>query len=134
MDGNAEPKETVGTPKTITEYTGQNLRIGHRQAAGSTFETYSGKMADLCIWNRKLTTEEFADLYNLRAVPTNGLLARWIMNEGSGTTITDTVGSVTGTLTGGVSWSTTVLNTERSVAGTRALAGARTLAGERTAV
>jgi hypothetical protein len=114
IDGNPDVKSTLSTPKTITEYTGQNIRIGHRQAAGSTFETFSGAMSQLAVWDRALTADEFATIYNTREIPQTNLLAYWAMNEGTGTTITDTVAGVIGTLTGGVTWATTALNTQRS--------------------
>jgi len=134
VDGNAEPKETLGSPKTMKEYTGQNIRIGHRQAAGSTFETFSGKMAQLGLWNRKLSAAEFAELYRFQSVPSTGLLGYYAMNEGTGSAVNNSLATFNGTITGGVTWATTALNTARSVTGSRAVAVNRTVAGSRTIV
>jgi hypothetical protein len=133
IDGNPDPKETVGVPKTIKMYADQNIRIGHRQAAGSTFETFAGKMAGLALWNRKLTAQEFLDMYHKRVIPQSGLLAHWPMDEGSGATVADAVGDNDGTIVGGVTWGTDPLNTGRSSASARALAQSR-LAAIRSAV
>jgi hypothetical protein len=134
IDGNPDPKETVGVAKTVKEYTGQNLRIGHRQAAGSTAETFAGKMGGLLVANKKMSATEFSDYYNFRTVPSTGLRAHWRMDEGTGTTITDNIGGFTGTLTGGVTWETTQLVPSRTASPARTAAGARSLASGRNSV
>lgn len=134
IDGNIDTAHTLGVAKTITEYTGQNLRIGHRQAAGSTFETFAGSMAGLCVWNRVVTPAEFASIYKTQVIPTSGSRAYWPMVEGAGTTIADSIGGFTGTLTGGVTWGSIALNMARSPAIARPSAISRVVAGSRIAV
>lgn len=115
IDGNADPKETLGTPKTITQNASDNLRIGHRQAAGSTFETFSGKMSQLALWNRVLTAAEFMSLFLAGTIPTSGLLASWPMTDGAGSTLAETLNVYPGSIPAGVTWATTVLDIERTL-------------------
>jgi hypothetical protein len=126
IDGNADPYQVSNVnDHTITEYTEQNLRIGHRQQAGSTYEHFTGHMSDLCIWNKVLTEAEIQSIYQTREIPTENLLARWKMDD-TGTTVVDSVNNVSPTLTTGVSFATTALNTSRTSASNRATAFNRT--------
>lgn len=124
IDGNPDVKEDIPV-QTISEYTVQNIRIGHRQAAGSTFEHFGGNMSDLCVWNRALTQYEISALYKTRTVPVSGLRARWTMDD-TGSTVTDLIGGYNATLATGVTFQTTVLDVNRSAAATRLAAGVRT--------
>lgn len=71
--------------------------IGSYRGTGNWF---NGKIDDVRIWNRALSLEEITDCY-IGTAPRNGLVAEWLMNEGSGSTIYDTsVNSNNGTITG----------------------------------
>jgi hypothetical protein len=68
---------------------------------------YNGKMDDVGIWNRALTIGEIADLYKSGAgqQPLNpgfptGSTSLWAMDEASGSTVADSVGSNNATATG----------------------------------
>ena len=69
---------------------------------------WRGKLDNVRIWNVTRTSNQVRDNYE-KDMPsdTNGLVGNWIMNEGTGTTVTDTGGSAqNGTFSGGVSWTT----------------------------
>lgn len=71
-----------------------------RIAANSTvqFGTFDGKMDDLAFYNKELSAAEVASIYdnNLHA---SGLVAFYRFEDGSGTSLSDVVGSNDGTLT-----------------------------------
>ena len=57
---------------------------------------WTGLMDDVRIYNRALSANEVAKIYNWGPPP----VAQWTMNEGSGATIYDTAGTADGTITG----------------------------------
>ena len=62
----------------------------------------NAKFSNALVWNRALTATEIADLYKSGIVPTNGLLGRYKLDEGAGTTAYDTSGNNNhGTITNG---------------------------------
>jgi len=71
-----------------------------RIGANSTvqFGTFDGKMDDLAFYNKELSASEVASIYdnNLHA---SGLVAFYRFEDGSGTSLSDVVGSNDGTLT-----------------------------------
>jgi hypothetical protein len=73
-----------------------HLRIG-TQDGQSHFE---GGIAALRIWSRALTNTEVGDLYQSNQVPTDGLVAQYLLDEGSGTVAFDTSGGNNGTIHG----------------------------------
>ncbi len=68
---------------------------------------FGGKIADPKVYNVQLTQAEVTTLFNGTNV-TRGLVASWAMTEGSGTTITDSVNGIIGTLTNNPTWSSDV--------------------------
>src|SRR5690606_19126437 len=70
---------------------------------------FDGDVADLRLYGRALTEAEAAQLWSGRPVD-SGLISRWKFDEGSGTTLNDSVGSNDGALTGGT-WNTAPANT-----------------------
>jgi len=85
------------------------LEFMDRQSANYT----KGKLYDVRLYNRALTDDEcLARYYNNENI-TSGRVGWWKMNEGSGTTITDSQGTNHGTLTGG-SWKAEVMDKNRS--------------------
>lgn len=72
-------------------------------------EYYGGSVCQPALYSGVLTPTEVADLATgtdptLVGTPTNV----WKYGEGSGTTVADAIGVATGTLTGGVTWSTDI--------------------------
>jgi hypothetical protein len=77
------------------------LRMGHRD--GNSF--FLGALAEIRVWNRPLTRSEIANLYVLNIAPHDGLVAEYLLNEGQGTRVHDTVGGNDGTIYG-ATWKT----------------------------
>src|SRR5262245_9845395 len=79
------------------------LRMGHRDRASFL----EGDLSQVRVWNRALTEQEIADLHNLQAVPTDGLVAEYRLDEGCGTDVHDTAGrgAPNGKILGGATWS-----------------------------
>lgn len=63
----------------------------------------NGEIAEVRVYNVQLAPSEVTTLFNLGNV-TRGMVAHWDMREGSGTTITDSVNSIVGTLTNSPQW------------------------------
>lgn len=63
------------------------LTIGNRSTA--TDRTFDGWIDEPIVWNRVLTAQEISDLYLLGDIPTSGLVAGYLFNEGAGTTVND---------------------------------------------
>lgn len=113
MNGCPDQKSTLVAEHALNATGSDNIRIGHRQRAGTTAEYFSGGMSDLCIWGRVVSAQEFKDMYNnVDKTPTTSLLARWKMDEGSGSTIADSSGNgYTGTFnSAGVTWGSQEIN------------------------
>ena len=56
------------------------------------------------IWNTARTQAEIMSTINSETTARTGLLARWGLNEGSGTTVASSIGAFPGTLTNGTGW------------------------------
>ena len=89
------------TSNAVTGATSTDSAIAFdRIAANSTvqFGTFDGKMDDLAFYNKELSASEVASIYdnNLHA---SGLVAFYRFEDGSGTSLSDVVGSNDGTLT-----------------------------------
>lgn len=67
---------------------------------------YEGNLEEVRYYSSVLTQDEVTKLYNNNIVP-KGCVGEWLLNEGSGTTATDTVGTNNGTISG-ATWSTDV--------------------------
>jgi hypothetical protein len=76
---------------------GYTLNVG----GGANCGPILGSIDEPSVWSRALTYNELSDLYTTGQVPTTGLLVRYLFNEGSGSSATDTSGNAnTGTITG----------------------------------
>ena len=65
---------------------------------------FAGILDEVRIWNVARTGPQIAaDRFN-QLISGTGLVARWGLNEGTGTTTTDSVSSIVGTLTSGPTW------------------------------
>ena len=72
------------------------VRLGTRDF-NSFFE---GRLSRLRIWNRVLEAVEISALYSTDTVASDGLVAEFLLNDGTGTTATDTAQGNNGTLFG----------------------------------
>jgi hypothetical protein len=72
------------------------LRIGSKDLSSY----FQGAIGPIWIWNRPLSASEVGGLFSSGAVPHNGLVAQYLMNEGTGTTIRDSVGGHNGAISG----------------------------------
>lgn len=78
----------AGTPTTLTLFD----YSGHNQA-------FNGLLKDFRTYNRELSASEVSDLYYGREPSTSSLVIRYKMNEGSGTTLTNSATGGNGTIT-----------------------------------
>lgn len=74
------------------------LQIGAARSSSSRVDFFPGAIDDVAVYSRVL----FADEVRVMAGRDLSLVHNWALDEGSGTTTADSVGSRTGTLTGGV--------------------------------
>jgi hypothetical protein len=72
------------------------LRVGSKDLTSY----FQGAIGPIWIWNRPLAAAEISALFSSGTVPSNGLVAQYSMNEGSGTTIHDSIGGSAGTIKG----------------------------------
>ena len=90
----------AGSVAEVAELTSEasTLRIGDRGAGGRAFK---GKMRDIMIWNVKLDATQVSALYFNNIIPATGLVSHWKFDDNTGTSLTDSVGGYTGTITAG---------------------------------
>jgi hypothetical protein len=92
-----------GSPLVITPTLGTAaLRVGTMNPRESFFP---GAFSRMRIWNRALSGSEIESLYRRDSVLPQGLVAEYLMNEGSAVTVYDGAGGNHGTLNGGAFWS-----------------------------
>jgi hypothetical protein len=78
-----------------------------RYASVQDGESYfQGGIAALRIWSRALTNTEVCDLYQSDLVPPDGLVAQYLLDEGSGTVAVDTSGGNNNATIYGATWMT----------------------------
>lgn len=63
------------------------------------------KLADLRFYDLEISSSDVTNLYQGQNVA-GGLVSHWQLTEGSGTSVSDSIGGHTGTLIGGVTWDT----------------------------
>ncbi len=64
-----------------------------------------GEMDGVRMWNRALTASEISTYYSTDVVSQTGIQAYWSMDEGTGSTSTDTVSNIVMTMGGAYTWS-----------------------------
>lgn len=112
------PTSALGTP--ISAGTISSLFIGKGQtSAQADIQFLPGTIKDFRIFNGALSSTEVSDLYYNGVVPSS-IAASYLMSEGSGTTIADSVGSNNLTATS-ITWATDVPLAARSTASNRFL-------------
>jgi len=119
----------ITTSGPFTSNTTQNVVFGTNNGGNNDYvanfqEAFVGTL---------MTADEIRDIYRSGTFNTSKLRGLYPLNEGAGTTATDTSGNGNnGTITNG-SWSTDTVTGVRTATGTRTAAGARTTATTRTA-
>lgn len=73
------------------------FRIGSYVTSGTVAQFFDGKVDDIRIYNTVLSDAEVTQLYNGGQL-SNGLVAFWNFDEGTGQTFSDFIGSLVGTL------------------------------------
>jgi len=95
--------DTAGNRIVIDPVAGSApLRIGTQD--GKSY--FQGGIAALRIWNRALANTEVSDLYQSDQVPPDGLIAQYLLDEGSGTVAFDTSGGNNNGTIHGATWKT----------------------------
>ena len=109
LDGNAETLNAAVT--ACPNATPQFNSIQHAALSagiGSTGQLatgfFAGTIDEARVWNVTRTPVEIQSAVRSQLTSGTGLIGRWGMNEGSGTTINSPVGTVPGTLTNGPLW------------------------------
>src|SRR3954463_4615998 len=101
-------------------------------STGAAAGFFAGSLDKTRIWNVSRTGAQIRTARDAQLTSGSGLLARWGLDEGSGTTAGDSVGTIDGTLVGSPSWiagyafpqDTTAPATPAGFAGTPADGGA----------
>ena len=101
IDGSALTNQGFSAPTSLST-TSTNLLIGN---TGNVVTHWNGEIDEVSLWTKALSSSEVTDIYN-SGVPTDltgeaGLAHWWRMGDndgGTGTTVTDQVGSNNGTL------------------------------------
>ena len=104
LNGILETNLYVGRPVR-----GDSIQHGSLAAAlnstGGAAGAFAGVLDEARIWNYARSAQEIADNYRLEIISTNGLIGRWSLNEGSGSTATNSGSTaVNGTLANGPVW------------------------------
>lgn len=97
------------TTDNISDYSGTGLSLGVGQDGTLSYgSAFPGEVSDVRIWNSALTSQELNDhrcLTDLSGHPNlANLIHRWQFNEGSGSVVSDMIGSNNGTINGTTTW------------------------------
>jgi hypothetical protein len=101
LDGNLDAELAVGQPAG----SGSDVAVALGSAltlAGAASGYFDGAMDEVRVWNVARTQAEIQTTANIQITdPRAGLVARWALNEGSGSAVTGSAGtSISGTITG----------------------------------
>lgn len=101
-----------GTDDGCQRYTGLAIAPQHgtaplRMGTRDLHSFFQGALADIFIWNRPLSSDEIAALYQQNALPYNGLVAEYPLDESGGNVIHDELGAHDGTIVN-PPWSSTL--------------------------
>ena len=100
LDGKLETTLTVGAaPRSDTT---QHASLGTMlNTTGGTNGFFRGVLDEARVWNRALTQTEIITNINHQVINGSGLVARWGLNEGTGSVVNDSIPTVAnGTITG----------------------------------
>lgn len=119
LDGVAETMDTIfAWSGTLGSTSGSDIKIGN--SSGLT-RNWPGRLFDIRWFNVVLTPSEAAQLAAGQNV-TRGLVSNWSVNDGSGSSVVDSVGGYNGTITG-ADW--VAMSQSRPASGARASSGNR---------
>lgn len=106
VDGVLVGTSTQGTTTTLLGNTSSQLAFGEDYNGGTASEYFKGKMNEIRVWNKALTTVDVIGNMNecMKGTETN-LLAYYACREGSGGAAVDKVAAKNGTLNG-ATWTT----------------------------
>jgi hypothetical protein len=109
LNGNLETELFVGQPAGSATTSPVAFATSIR-SDGTTIQGYFyGIMDEARIWNYARTQSEILATINTQiSTPQSGLIARWGLNEGTGTTVYDSSGSAVNGIITGTGWSWTV--------------------------
>jgi hypothetical protein len=110
--GDIQPTGSALTTSTASARIGDDV--------GST-ASFNGNLSEVCFWNTALTQNQVTDLCFSGAIPSTGLVGKWLLDEGAGSTALDTSSSANnGTITGAVySANTPFKSRKRSINGNK---------------
>ena len=104
LNGALEAQLAVGRPPRSDSVQHGSLASA-LNSTGSAAGFFQGVLDEVRIWNYARTGAEIASTKNVEVVSAAGLIGRWGLNEGAGTTANDSSGSgVNGTLVNGPVW------------------------------
>ena len=103
LNGNLEADLVVGQPANAANIS-PNALATSLNTSGVTNGFFNGVMDEVRIWNVVRTQAEIMAAINQEINSGTGLIARWGMGEGSGSTINSSLGTFPGTLTNGPTW------------------------------
>lgn len=111
IDGVLRKTGTLGVAINTGVYSALYYGKGKTSGGTDTYFTY-GLLDELAIFNSELTATEVANYFQLSQLPASAVL-RWRLEEGSGTSVADDIGTNTGTITA-ATWSQTTAFKSRS--------------------
>lgn len=97
IDGVLRKTGTLGVAINTGAYNALYYGKGKTSGGADTYFTY-GLLDELAIFNAELTANEVANYFLLNQLPASAVL-RWPVQEGSGTSVADVIGTNTGTIT-----------------------------------
>ncbi|MFN8587244.1 MAG: LamG-like jellyroll fold domain-containing protein [Candidatus Eisenbacteria bacterium] len=106
LDGHLETTLFVGQPVASASTQHASIATG-LTSAGVAAGYFDGAVDEVRVWNSARSLAQIRSTANAElAVPTGGLVARWAVDEGSGTAVAGSAGtSIAGTITGtGYAW------------------------------
>ena len=104
LNGTLEGSVVVGQP-TASATTSPTAFATSIRSNGTTLQGFfQGVMDEARVWNRALPLNELQSNINSQLTSGTGLIARWGMDEGTGATISSSVGTFNGALTNGPLW------------------------------
>ena len=107
LDGNLDTSLTLAAPHIPRYDSIQKAGLGAAMDSGSIVEgRFAGKIDEARIWDYARSQSEIRATINSEVTSGTGLIARWGMNEGTGTIINSSVGTFPGTLTVSPTWVT----------------------------
>ena len=103
LDGNLDGTLAVGQP-TRSDSIQWGALGTMLTSTGATNGFFAGDLDEARVWNVARSQGDIQATMDNEVTSGTGLVARWGMNEGSGTTIASSVGTFPGTLTNGPTW------------------------------